>query len=267
MPDRPTPADWPSAWAETWQALQELLAGAGGSYAGAVGTRKTTEAADLRRQIAAFSDDYLGITREFSSLIDACNMGDEAARTQRLREGLERLRDAFKVRYARLYALPGAALPPQGAPPSGFLHGSQARHERLVDATLRWQRALQAWNERLAAVAGEAAERLIVKLTAKEGSPSAVTTLRELHELWVDCGEQAYAAAAHGDEFATAQGELLAAMIEMRFEQRQLVEAWARALDLPARSQVDTISERLHRLQQRVAELERALEPSKEPGA
>jgi hypothetical protein len=39
--------------------------------------------------------------------------------------------------------------------------------------------------------------------------------LRELHELWIECGEAAYAAAAHGEEFSAAQAELLAAMIEM----------------------------------------------------
>ena len=40
--------------------------------------------------------------------------------------------------------------------------------------------------------------------------------LRELHSLWIDCGEAAYAAAAHRDEFAAAQAELLAAFVELR---------------------------------------------------
>ena len=43
-----------------------------------------------------------------------------------------------------------------------------------------------------------------------------ITTLRELHALWIDCGEAAYAAAAHRDEFAEAQAELLAAFVELR---------------------------------------------------
>jgi hypothetical protein len=42
-----------------------------------------------------------------------------------------------------------------------------------------------------------------------------VTTLRELHALWIDCGEAAWAAAAHGEEFAEAQAELLAAHVEL----------------------------------------------------
>jgi polyhydroxyalkanoate synthesis regulator phasin len=92
-----------------------------------------------------------------------------------------------------------------------------------------------------------------------------VTSLRQLHDLWVECGEQAYAAAAHRDDFAAAQAELLAAAIEWRFEQRELVEAWARALDLPTRSQVELINERLHRLQRRVVELEGSLARGMEP--
>jgi hypothetical protein len=41
-----------------------------------------------------------------------------------------------------------------------------------------------------------------------------ISSLRQLHELWVDCGEAAWAEAAHGDEFAEAQAELLAAWVE-----------------------------------------------------
>ena len=33
-----------------------------------------------------------------------------------------------------------------------------------------------------------------------------ITTLRELHALWIDCGEAAYAAAAHREEFAAGAG-------------------------------------------------------------
>jgi hypothetical protein len=51
-------------------------------------------------------------------------------------------------------------------------------------------------------------------LSASGPAAPPVTTLRELHALWIECGEAAWAAAAHRDEFAEAQAELLAAHVE-----------------------------------------------------
>ena len=58
------------------------------------------------------------------------------------------------------------------------------------------------------------------------------------------CGD--VMATAHGEDFAAAQAELLAATVEMRFEQRRQIEQWARAFNLPTRSEIDAIHKRLH---------------------
>ena len=50
--------------------------------------------------------------------------------------------------------------------------------------------------------------------TGPEAQP--ITSLRELHALWVECGEAAYSQAAHREEFAAAQAELLSALVELR---------------------------------------------------
>ncbi len=43
-----------------------------------------------------------------------------------------------------------------------------------------------------------------------------ITSLRELQALWIECGEAAYAEAARREEFASAQAELLMALVELR---------------------------------------------------
>ena len=45
-----------------------------------------------------------------------------------------------------------------------------------------------------------------------------------MYDLWVDAGEEAYAAAAHGSEFAKAQAELNDALMDLKAEQRAQVE-------------------------------------------
>jgi hypothetical protein len=87
--------------------------------------------------------------------------------------------------YRQLFALPG--LPPAG------------RFGQLL-------------NE----IALDAAHRLGAALADEGPGVAPITTLRELHALWIACGEAAWSAAAHREEFAAAQAELLASLIARR---------------------------------------------------
>ena len=199
--------------------------------------------AETIRRIRQFGDDYLGIAQELLKFAAsrAPEMPDMPAPGPA--GGLEQLRDALKEKFARLYL-----------PAIGPLQGQQQTGERLMAATLRWQRAAARISELLAAVAADAVEKLIAALTGPGASGPPVTSLRQLHDLWVECGERAYAGVAHGDDYAAAQADLLMAMVEMRFEQRQAIENWARAFNLPTRTEIDAIHRRLHELSRSIRE-------------
>lgn len=83
-------------------------------------------------------------------------------------------------------------------------------------ASLRCQAAMQKSAELAAAVARDAARRLSAELASPDPALPPVTSLRQLLELWVECGETAWAAAAHREDFADAQAELLASFVEPR---------------------------------------------------
>jgi poly(hydroxyalkanoate) synthase III subunit E len=82
-------------------------------------------------------------------------------------------------------------------------------------AWLRMQQAGERYARLALAIATDAGRRLVAALSASGPAAPPVTSLRELHALWIECGEAAWAAAAHGDEFAAAQAELLAAHVEL----------------------------------------------------
>jgi class III poly(R)-hydroxyalkanoic acid synthase PhaE subunit len=103
-------------------------------------------------------------------------------------------------------------------------------------------------------------------VTRRVESKEPVGSLRAMYDLWVDAGEEAYAAAAHGPEFAKAQAELNDALMDLKAEQRAQVEDWARALDLPTRTEVNTILKRMNTLKRRVRELEEELERLRQAG-
>ena len=189
------------------------------------------------RRIRESGDDYLGITRDLWKLVESHASGESGASSQVPGDSLDPLRNALKEKFERLYG-----------PAFGPLHAQQLSVESLMSTTLRWQRAATRVGELLSAVATDAVEKLIGALAGPDTSGPPVTSLRQLHELWVECGERAYAAAVHSEDFAAAQAELLAAMVEMRFEQRRQIEEWARAFNLPTRSEIDAIHRRLYEL-------------------
>jgi len=101
------------------------------------------------------------------------------------RPDFDTLREPLTERYQQLFMPPG------------------------VQATERFARLA-------AAIAIDACERLRAALDATGPDAPPLTSLRELHALWIECGEAAYAHAAQSEEFAAAQAELLAALVDLR---------------------------------------------------
>jgi len=69
--------------------------------------------------------------------------------------------------------------------------------------------------------------------------------LRRLYDQWIDCAEQAYARTAHGEDFCQAQAEWVNASSQWRQEQQVSIEQSLKWLDLPTRSEINTLTRRL----------------------
>ena len=119
------------------------------------------------------------------------------------------IRAIFTDRYRQLFTPEFARIAPVPDPP-----------DVSAAAMTRWQAATQRFGLQIAAIANDASQRLTGLLLADDAGLPPVTSLMQLHGLWIECGEAAYAAAAHGDEFAEAQAELLGAWVELRAASR-----------------------------------------------
>jgi hypothetical protein len=162
---------------------------------------------DAVRQLLEFSQQYAGFAMDCWRLAAGAQAAPAAGMPQ---PGLEALQPMFAEHYRRLLA---PALPPE-------IPGAAA--PAMAAALARCQRAGQALAAETTAAAADAARRLVAELSRTDAGAPPVTTLRGLHELWIECGEAAWAAAVHGDAYATAQAEWLASLIELQFEQRRL---------------------------------------------
>lgn len=295
MTERDPQSAWLDAWATTqkdfWQRVFGGQAAAApqqppglAMFTQLFGQGLPDSSRDLTRKMMEFGEGYLGVAQQFWKLVEAMPAG--APDPARLQRELQALQSGFADSFARLYAggpfggdlmtawqrmgeaagAGGQGPGWPGMPAIGPLRERQEAMERLGRATLHYQQALGRFGELLSRVAADAVERLARRVTRRVESQEPIGSLRAMYDLWVDAGEEAYAAAAHGKEFAKAQAELSEALMELKAEQRAQVEEWARALDLPTRTELNTILKRLNTLKRRVRELEEELERRRPAG-
>ena len=147
----------------------------------------------------------------------------------------------------------GATPPFMGdAPAFGAGREHQERWQRMAEAARRIdeaQRRLQRlWSDALREAAIAFAARLVPP------QPSAVSpeAVRTLYDSWIDCAEDAYARTAHGEAFCSALADYVNASSQWRQELQASVEHMAKLLDLPTRSEINTLMRRLKTVEDRL---------------
>ncbi len=172
-----------SAWE---QARQDLLRQA------TPGPALVTDALTLAQQkLAEYVQGYAGVASLFLTLPQSALPGFDALRTPLIEH------------YRRIFT-------PMAFPVAG------ADAAKAGAAWLRYQQAAERCARQATAIATDACERFGASLAATGPGAPPITSLRALHAVWIECGEAAYLAAARREEFAAAQAELLAALVELR---------------------------------------------------
>jgi len=290
MSDRDPQAAWLDAWASTQRDLwQKMLSGQAPTpavpgptqFMQFFGQPLPESSQDVTRKMMDFGEGYLGVAREFWKLVESTGAAGGASPEQKLKRDLEALQSSFTQGFARLYGAgplgadllgawqkmagpaasadsPMPAWP--GLPALGITRERQEAMERLGKAAMRYQQALGRYGELLGRVSSDAVERLTRRITRIARPDEQIGSFRAMYDLWVECGEEAFAAAAHGTEFAKAQSDVNDALMELKAEQQKQVEDWARALDLPTRTEMNTLLKRVNTLRRRLREVEEELE-------
>lgn len=104
----------------------------------------------------------------------------------------------------------------------------------------------------------EALVDLQQQVAARAQLAEPIRSFQQLYTLWIECGERAYAQAAHDAEFIRLQAEFANRALRMRNVQRRLAERMARALDLPTRGEVNALHLQVRDLKRRLNEMSTA---------
>ena len=94
---------------------------------------------------------------------------------------------------------------------------------------------------------------LLEKSVRERAEP--ISGYRDLYNLWVDCAEQVFARVAHSEAYGKLQAELGNASMRLRSRQQRIIEYGLRQLDLPTRSELNSVHLQLRALRKQMAEL------------
>lgn len=140
--------------------------------------------------------------------------------------------------------------------PLGWAREREQEWRDLTAAQAEYQNLYTQVLSMLAAVQAQALDRVehIVRERARENRPFA--HVRELYDLWIECGEQAYATMARAEEYCRLQAALGNAGIQLRAQQQKLIERVLKQFDLPTRAELNSVHRELRALRERLEPVE-----------
>ncbi len=163
----------------------------------------------------------------------------------------EQFTDLFQVPFKADY-LAAAGMSFGDAPALGLTREHQQCWQRTAEAWRRMadaQRRLQLlWSDTLR----ESAVAFAARIVPAQPTVASPESLHRLYDTWIDCAEEAYARMAHSEAYCGALAELVNAGSQCRQGLQASVEQSAKLLDLPTRSEVNTLTRRLQRLEERL---------------
>jgi hypothetical protein len=130
-------------------------------------------------------------------------------------------------------------------PALGPMREHQQRWQRMTEAARRIDQAQRRLQRLWSDVLRQAATEFAARLQPPPPAAADAEALRKLYASWIDCAEDAYARTAHSAAFCEAQAELLNALSRWREELRAGIEHASKLFDLPTRSEINTLAQRL----------------------
>jgi polyhydroxyalkanoate synthesis regulator phasin len=147
---------------------------------------------------------------------------------------------------------PAPSAAPSELPAFGATREHQERAQRMAQAAQRMDAAQRRLQRLWSDVLREASTRFVSQLQATQPGAATPASLRKLYDTWIDCAENAYARVAHSEAFCQAQAEFANAASQWRLEQQGNIEQWSKFLDLPTRSEINSLTRRLRALEQQL---------------
>lgn len=161
--------------------------------------------------------------------------------------------DAFAFQWKMPgFSVPGSATGMGDLPGIGPLREQQAAAQEMAAALADVERLSLELARVMARVHADTLDLLARRSAERANEGAPVADIKALYDLWIECGEATYAKVAHGEAFCRLQADLCNAGVRFQSVEREQVERCLKLLDLPTRSEVNTLNRRIRELQRQL---------------
>ncbi|MGH8624590.1 MAG: class III poly(R)-hydroxyalkanoic acid synthase subunit PhaE [Gammaproteobacteria bacterium] len=157
----------------------------------------------------------------------------------------EGVSEGLHERMERFLSVPGV----------GYTRESQEQVQETVRLAVNYQRAWQEYANAHARLGINTLERLLERVIQGIEQGEELSSLRDVYELWVECGEEVYLEFVSTDDYAEIYGRMVNALMALKHQGRAMTDEGMGALGMPTRRGFDTIQRRQQELRRQLMEL------------
>ena len=156
----------------------------------------------------------------------------------------------------------GETIDPMGkilsSPGIGYFREPQEKQQKGIQLAIDYQQSNFKFNQAFLQVSTASLQEFQQQLMSLEGGKTP-RTLRELYDLWVNISEEHYAEFAMSEEYQALYGDLVNRLMAYKKYYNEMTEDLLKMMNLPIRSEVDTMQVRLQQLRRENCELKKEI--------
>lgn len=157
---------------------------------------------------------------------------------------------AAQEQFCRALSMPGL----------GYTREQQERLQELARHLIAYHDALRAYKIAFAKTALSSLDVVQKRLAKLHEEGKKIESLRALYDMWVDASEEAYAGFAMSDEYQVVYADLVNTLMRVRQDMNDLAEQQYRLMNIPTRSEIDTMQRRQQENRRESRQLRREIE-------
>ncbi|MEK7991385.1 MAG: class III poly(R)-hydroxyalkanoic acid synthase subunit PhaE [Thiotrichaceae bacterium] len=133
-------------------------------------------------------------------------------------------------------------------PSAGNTREWQAQLQESTRLWMTYQKSHQEYHNILSQVGMRTVDLMQEKAVKLQEDDKKIENLRQLYNLWVDCGEIAYSEIVSTDEYAEINARLVNTLMAWKKHERSMVDEMLGSMNMPTRKELDSLHLRLQQL-------------------